>query len=93
MFIGTLRIELFLYGCESLKEKRLIIKSLKDRLRNQFNVSVAETDHLDKWQRAELGIAAVSNKQKHAEEMIQKIFAWIEKEDRGEIIDHLIEVL
>ena len=92
MFVGTLQFELYLYGCSSLKEKRLIIKSLKTRLRNQFNVSVAETEYLDKWQRTQIAVVTVSNKKSHAEEVIQKVFAMVEKEDRGEIIEHLIDI-
>lgn len=46
--------ELEVYGCQSLKEKRSVVKSLKDRLHDRFNVSVAETGHHDLWQRAEL---------------------------------------
>src|SRR5437899_12370191 len=59
--------ELHLEGCRSLKEKRHVLKSLKDRLHNRFNVSAAETAHHDLWQRAELTVCVVSNERGHAE--------------------------
>ena len=62
MIVGVLNIELFIPGSNSLKTKRSIIKGIKDRLRSHFNVSVAEIDHADKWQRASLGVSSVSNK-------------------------------
>jgi uncharacterized protein len=63
--------ELHLEGCHSLKDKRHILRSLKDRLR-QFNVSVAETDHNDLWQRAELSVCVVSNERGHAEDVLRQ---------------------
>lgn len=63
--------ELHLEGCRSLKDKRQILRSLKDRLRNRCNVSVAETDHNDLWQRAELTVCVVSNQRAHAEEVLR----------------------
>ena len=59
MIVGTLKFRLHLRDCHSLKEKRRVIKSLKDQLSNKFNISVAEVDEQDEWQFAELGIAAV----------------------------------
>ena len=54
MVIGVVSWELEVYGAQSLKEKRSVVKSLLDRLRQRHNVSVAETDHQDLWQRAEI---------------------------------------
>ena len=56
MVVGVMTWELHLEGCRSLKEKRHVLKSLKDRLHNRFNVSAAETAHHDLWQRAELTV-------------------------------------
>jgi uncharacterized protein YlxP (DUF503 family) len=58
--IGVATWELHLNGCSSLKDKRRILKSLKDRLHNRFNVSVAETAHHDRWQSAELSCSVVA---------------------------------
>jgi len=70
--VGVMTWELHLEGCHSLKDKRHVLKSLKDRLRNRFNVSVAETDHNDLWQRAELTVCVVSNARVHAEDMLRQ---------------------
>ncbi len=59
MIVGTLKLRLVLRGSHSLKDKRRVIKSLKDTLSNKFNISVAETDEQDVWQTAEVGVAAV----------------------------------
>jgi len=88
MILGVLRVELYLQGCSSLKEKRMIIKSLKDRISKKFNVSVAELDYLDKWQRALLAFAIVSNSKSHSDEVLQKIFQLIDNELQFELINH-----
>jgi uncharacterized protein len=62
--------ELALAGCHSLKDKRRIVKSLKDRLHHQFNVSAAEVDHQDAWQRAALACGVVTTDRRHAEEVL-----------------------
>jgi uncharacterized protein YlxP (DUF503 family) len=59
VIIGSLKFRLHLRDCHSLKEKRRVIKSLKDQLGNKFNISVAEVEDQDEWQFAEIGIAAV----------------------------------
>lgn len=62
--------DLHLNGCRSLKDKRRVIKSLKDRLHQRFNVSVAETDHHDLWQRAELACCVVAADRRQAESVL-----------------------
>jgi len=91
--IGSLQVELLIPGCSSLKEKRIVLKSIKTRLHNKFNVSVSEIDYLDKWQRTLIGIVSVSNKKKHAEVILEKVIHFIEREDRVQILDQLIEIL
>ncbi|MGH9536011.1 MAG: DUF503 domain-containing protein [Terriglobales bacterium] len=59
MPVAAMAIEVTLPGAESLKDKRAVIRALKDRLRSRFNVSVAEVDHQELWQRATLGVAAI----------------------------------
>lgn len=72
MVVGVTTWELHLEGCRSLKDKRQILRSLKDRLRARFNVSVAETDHNDLWQRAELTACVVSNERGHAQNVLRQ---------------------
>jgi uncharacterized protein YlxP (DUF503 family) len=87
MIIGVLNIELFLPASNSLKTKRFAIKSLKDKLRNRFNVSVAEIDFTDKWQRSSLGIALVSNESKHIESIFEKIIDQVYNDYRVQVVN------
>ena len=91
MIIGVLRIELFIPESGSLKTKRFAIKSIKDRLRNKFNVSVAEVGNGDKWQRASIGVAAVSNETKFIESMLGKALNLVYGDRRVEVIDSSID--
>ena len=70
MVVAVRSWELALSGCQSLKDKRRIVKSLKDRLHRQFNVSAAEVDHQDAWQRAALACGVVTTDRRHAEEVL-----------------------
>ena len=70
MVVGVISWQLHLAGCQSLKDKRRVIKSLKDRLHNRFNVSAAEVDHQDLWQRGALAACVVSGDHRHAEEVL-----------------------
>ena len=71
--IGVLTLELRLENSHSLKEKRHVVKSLKDRLRGKFNVAVAEIDYQDLWQRAALAAVTVSSDQTHAEKVLRSV--------------------
>lgn len=71
--VGLLTLELHLQHAHSLKDKRQVIRSLKDRIRSRFNAAVAEVDHQDSWQRATLAVATVSGDRTYAEELLQKI--------------------
>lgn len=72
MVVGLITWELHLAACQSLKEKRRIVKSLKDRLHQRFNVSAAETDHHDLWQRAEVSACVVSTDRRHVEQVLHQ---------------------
>ena len=91
MIVGVLRIELFIPESGSLKTKRFAIKSIKDRLKSRFNVSVAEIDHSDKWQRASLGIVAVSNDTKHMDSILGNVMNLVYGDLRVEVIDSSIQ--
>jgi uncharacterized protein YlxP (DUF503 family) len=71
--VGILVLELRLDESHSLKDKRHYVKSLKDRLRSKFNVSVAEIDYQDLWQRGLIAVATVSGDQAHAEQVLQNV--------------------
>jgi uncharacterized protein len=61
MLVGTLQVEFLLHDAFSLKEKRFVMQSLKAKIQNRFNVSVAEVDFQDKWQRGAVAVACVSS--------------------------------
>jgi len=92
MLVGTLKVELYIPGIASLKEKRFVLKSLKTRIRNRLNVSVAEIDFLDKWQRSCIGIAVVSNDRRFLDEILSKVLNVIFHENRVEVIDQVSEI-
>ncbi|HNQ23482.1 MAG TPA: DUF503 domain-containing protein [Phycisphaerae bacterium] len=73
MVVGVLTVELVIYEARSLKDKRRVLQSLKQRLRNRFNVSVAEVAHQDVWQRATLGVAVVSNEAREVESQLDRV--------------------
>ena len=71
--IGVLTLDIHVDYSHSLKEKRHVIKGLKDRLRERFNVSVAEIDHLDSWQSSVIAAVTVSNDKVHAEQTLHAV--------------------
>lgn len=73
--IGILTLEIHVEHSHSLKEKRHVVKSLKDRLRERFNVSVAEIDFLDSWQNSVVAAVTVSNDRVRAEQVLQAVEA------------------
>ncbi len=87
MVVAVVTWELHLSGCLSLKDKRRIMKSLKDRLHNRFNVSVAETDYQDLWQRAELSCCVVATDKRHAESVLSAADNLVGQEPMARIID------
>lgn len=89
--VGT--IELHLPEVGSLKGKRHILRGLKEKVRHRFEVSVAEVDHQDTWQRATLAVACVSEDSRHANEVVSKAMDFIESLVAGHIIGVQIEIL
>jgi uncharacterized protein len=87
MVIGLAVWELQLPACDSLKDKRSVLKSVKDRLHNQFNVSVAETAHQDAHRRAEIAACVVSGQQAHANSVLNALDRFLEGEPRVRIVD------
>jgi uncharacterized protein YlxP (DUF503 family) len=73
MPIAYLTIELRIEGAKSLKDKRQVVRSLKDRLRNSFNISIAEIDVTDLWQRATLGVVSISGSRDYLEGLMRNV--------------------
>ncbi len=78
MVIGACRIELHLAENHSLKGKRQVVRSVTSRLRNQFNLAVAEVEEQDVWQTAVIGLSCVSNDSRHAHQMLEKAVDFVE---------------
>ena len=93
MFIGVCTIELFIPESSSLKNKRQVLKSIKDRVRQSFNVSVSEVDTNDLWQRAVLGIACVGNEKRYINGMLDKIVDFVRGNHSVELINYKIELI
>ena len=87
MVVGLITWELHLDGCRSLKEKRHVLKSLKDRLHNRFNVSVAEVEHHDLWQRATIAVSAVAGETFQARKVMHEVERFVERHPGVETID------
>ena len=92
MMIGTLQMELYIPEAFSLKEKRFVLQSLKNKIRSTFNVSIAEVDFQDKWQRALMAVACVSIDRRYIDSVFAKIMNTISSEDRVEIMNQRVEV-
>jgi len=92
MIVGTCRIELYIPESNSLKAKRKIIKSLKDQVRNRFNVAIAEIELQDLWQRAILGIVTLSNDKKQVDATLAKVVSYVECTDLAIIGHYEIEI-
>lgn len=93
MVVGIVTWELHLSGCQSLKDKRHILTSLKDRLHRRFNVSVAETGHQDVWRRTELSCCVISNSRRHAQEVLGAADRLVSTEPLARIIDSATSLL
>ena len=92
MIVGTLRLRLLLREARTLKDKRQVIKSIKDRLHNHFNVSVAEVEELDNRRLAVLGIAMVSNEAHHLKTALGQIVEALKSHPVAELIAHEMEI-
>jgi hypothetical protein len=77
----------------SLKGKRQILRSIKDRVHSRFNVSIAEVGYLEEWQRATLAVACVSNEAKMVDEMLNKVVNLVEGHGLALLVDYAIEVV
>lgn len=92
MVIGSLRVRLLLRESRSLKDKRQVVRSIKDRLRNDFGVSVAEVEAQDNRQLAVLGFALVGNEVYGVRKTLEKIVEALRGHPIAELLDHELEV-
>lgn len=85
--VGVCRWVLHLPGCQSLKMKRSIVRSLRDRLQSKYRVSVAETDLQDRWQMAELTVAVVASDRRRAEAVLSRADRFVRSDPRAEPVE------
>jgi hypothetical protein len=94
MVICLCTIDLHLPGANSLKDKRSVLKSVMRRVRNEFNVSIAEVDQQDVWRSAVLAVVTVSSDRAYAHGLVTKVVQWIERARLdAELVDYQIEML
>ena len=90
--VGLLKIDCQIPGCRSLKAKRKIVQSITTRLRQWFNISVAEVDFQDKWQRCRIGVSVVSNESRFVDSQLRKVLNSLEGMGLIIILDFDIEI-
>ena len=93
MVIGCCSIKFYLHGNNSLKGKRRVARAIKDRLKNDFNVSVAEVSDQDVWQSLHIGISAVSSANPYMDGLMAKVDDAIDRMNLAEIVDYKTEIL
>jgi uncharacterized protein YlxP (DUF503 family) len=92
MVVGLLSLELFIAGAQSLKDKRMVLRSLKDRLR-RFNVAVAEIEHQQLWQRAGLGVVTIAGTEALANRELEGVLEEMERVEPGLVTRSEVEFL
>jgi uncharacterized protein YlxP (DUF503 family) len=93
MIIGICTLVLFIPDKNSLKGKRQVVKSIKDRVKSKYNVSIAEVDDQDLWQKTVLGIAFVGNEKKFVNQVLDSVLDFIRSTPLVEVIDYKIEMI
>ena len=92
MTVGTLEVVLLIRESHSLKSRRRVVKSLIDRVRSRFNVSVADLGDQNLWQRAVIGVAVVSNDGRFVNEVLSKVLNLISSDPRAEVIEQSMDI-
>ena len=93
MIVGLFTIELYIPNGHSLKSKRQVLMSLKQRVRDKFNVSVAEVGEQDRWQKALLGIACVANEGAYVNQVLDQVLNLIRSVPTIELVRYRVEML
>ena len=95
MFIGIARFELFIPASGSLKDKRQLVKRVTQTVQNRFNVSIAEVDHQELWQRAAIGVTCVAESIGHCRKVLQEVEKAVGRAaiDGAEIVDRSVQIV
>jgi uncharacterized protein YlxP (DUF503 family) len=91
--VGSLTLELHIPASNSLKAKRSVLNSVKERIKGRFGASVAEVDNLDLWQRATIGVAIVSGEKGTVENILASVVRMVEADGRVNLLDYQIDYL
>ncbi|GAB4191039.1 MAG: DUF503 family protein [Calditrichia bacterium] len=91
MKVGIMQVSLYIQGAQSLKEKRMIIRSIKDKIRQKYNVSIDEVDYQDKWQRSVIGISQVGQSIKAIDKNFNAIYQKLLENYSIQVVDKIIE--
>ncbi len=91
MYTAVCRLEIRVPGCTSLKDKRRVVRSIIDRLR-RLNLSVAEVDAHDLWQRSVIGVACVARERSEAVRAIQSVIEWVVRQHDSELLSHEVQI-
>lgn len=93
MVVGILRVKVKLFGGQSLKEKRQVVKSIVTRLRNRFNISISEIDNHNLWQRATLGISTIAPDSGRAHQILSRVLESLKREKYLSLLEKEIEII
>ncbi len=93
MVVGVITLELLLAGAKSLKDKRKVLKSLLERLKNRFNISVSEVGRQDNWKYSTVGISAVSGDMAYMQNILDSVVRFVENHEGVEVISMERELL
>jgi len=93
MVVGILRLVLFIGKSNSLKAKRMVLHSLRSRLRNKFNIAISEVDDEDKWQKSTLAIVGMNKDRRYIDRQFSEIINFIENFNQVSIVDYEMQML
>jgi uncharacterized protein YlxP (DUF503 family) len=93
MTIGILKLSLFIHDSNSLKEKRMVLHSLKAKIRNKFNVAITQIDDEDKWQKTTLAIVGVEKDRRNMNSVLSEIINFVDNFNSAELINHEMEMI
>jgi len=93
MTIGILKLSLFIHDSNSLKEKRMVLHSLKAKIRNKFNVAITQIGDEDKWQKTTLAIVGVEKDRRNMNSVLSEIINFVENFNSTELINHEMEMI
>jgi uncharacterized protein YlxP (DUF503 family) len=93
MIIGVLKLSLYIPSSQSLKDKRMILNSFKQKLRNNFNVSITSLDDEDKWQKEDLAVVCVGKNSRLVNQYLNEVVSFVEGIGSLELIDYKLELI